>query len=167
MILAIGDVGIRVLIELCQRILDGNGMPADWAMSGAIHILEGEGYIMTCGMHWDVKSLENAMKIIENVFDKRLRKVATIDDMQFGFIPDKGSIDATFIVTRLQEEYLAKQKKLYIRFEYLEKAFAGIQSKVMVWIVRINGMPDALVRAVMSLYKGARTKVTSYRKCFT
>ena len=30
MILAKGDVGIRVLIELYQRILDGKGMPADW-----------------------------------------------------------------------------------------------------------------------------------------
>ena len=33
MILASGDVGIRVLMELCQRILDGKGMPEDWATS--------------------------------------------------------------------------------------------------------------------------------------
>ena len=28
-ILSSGDVGIRVLVELCLRILDGQGMPAD------------------------------------------------------------------------------------------------------------------------------------------
>ena len=40
MIQASGDVGIRVLMELCQRILDGNWIPADWATSVAIPILK-------------------------------------------------------------------------------------------------------------------------------
>ena len=40
MILASGDVGIRVLMELCERILDGKGMPVDWATSVAISILK-------------------------------------------------------------------------------------------------------------------------------
>ena len=39
-ILASGDVGIKVLMEFCQRILDGKGMPADWATSVAIPILK-------------------------------------------------------------------------------------------------------------------------------
>ena len=38
MILASGDVGIRVLMKPCQRILDEKGMPADWATSVAIPI---------------------------------------------------------------------------------------------------------------------------------
>ena len=33
-----GDVGIRVLMELCHGILDQNGMPKDWATSVAIPI---------------------------------------------------------------------------------------------------------------------------------
>ena len=33
MILASGDVGISVLEEHCQRILDGRGIAADWAIS--------------------------------------------------------------------------------------------------------------------------------------
>ena len=42
MILASGDVGIRVLMELCHRILDGKKMPDDWATSVAITILKGK-----------------------------------------------------------------------------------------------------------------------------
>ena len=41
MVLAMGDVGIRVLIELCQRILDGDGIPEDRATSVSIHIFKG------------------------------------------------------------------------------------------------------------------------------
>ena len=42
MILASGDVGIRVLMELCQRTQDGKWTPADWATSAAIPIFKGE-----------------------------------------------------------------------------------------------------------------------------
>ena len=37
-ILASVDIGIRALMEPCQRILDGKGMPADRATSVAILI---------------------------------------------------------------------------------------------------------------------------------
>ena len=40
MILASGDVEIRVLKELCQRIQEGKGMPADRATSVAIPIFK-------------------------------------------------------------------------------------------------------------------------------
>ena len=36
-----------------------------------------------------------------------------VDEMQFGFMPGKGTIDAVFILRRLQDEYLDKEKKLY------------------------------------------------------
>ena len=42
MILANGDVGIIVLMESCHRILDGRGMPKDWATSVAIPIFREE-----------------------------------------------------------------------------------------------------------------------------
>ena len=40
MILASGDVGIRVVMEFCHRILYGKGMPEDWATSVAIPFLK-------------------------------------------------------------------------------------------------------------------------------
>ena len=40
MIIVSGDVGIRVLVQHCHRTLDGIGMPADWATSVAIPIIE-------------------------------------------------------------------------------------------------------------------------------
>ena len=70
MILASGDVGIRVLMEVCQRILDGKGMPEDWATSVAIPIFKGKGDITNCGMYRGVQLLEHAMKIVEKVIGK-------------------------------------------------------------------------------------------------
>ena len=35
----------------------------------------------------------------------------TVNGMQFGFMPESGTIDAVFILRRLQEEYHTKGKR--------------------------------------------------------
>ena len=79
--------------------------------------------------------------------------------MQFGFLPDKDTIEAAFFLWRIQQEYLTKQKKLYVCFVDLEKAFHRVPRKVVEWAMRKRGIPEALATAVMSLYKGAGTTV--------
>ena len=39
---------------------------------------------------------------------KRLHTIETVDETLFGFMPECGTIDAVFILRRLQEEYYAK-----------------------------------------------------------
>ena len=34
----------------------------------------------------------------------------TVDEMPFGFVPDRGTIDAVFIIIAMQKEYNAKEK---------------------------------------------------------
>ena len=74
-------------------------------------------------------------------------------------MPGKCTIDAVFFLWRIQQEYLSKQKKLYMCFVDLEKAFDRVPRKVVEWAMRKKGIPEALATAVMSLYKDARTKV--------
>ena len=71
--------------------------------------------------------------------------------MQFGFMPGKGTIDAVLILARMQEEYLAKQEKLYMYFVDMEEEFDRVPKKVVEWAMRKKGIPEALVAAVMSL----------------
>ena len=51
-----------------------------------------------------------------------------MDDMTFGFMPDKSTIVA--ILRRMQDDYSTKQEKLYICFVDLEKAFDRSPRKV-------------------------------------
>ena len=44
-------------------------------------------------------------------------------------------------------------------FEDLEKAFYRVPMKVFDWALRKKGIPDVLVRSVMSLCEGAKTRV--------
>ena len=92
------------------------------------------------------------MKIVERAIERRIREVVEVNDMQFGFMPEKGTTDAIFILRRLQEEYSGKDKKLYMCFVDLEKAFDRVPRKVMEWAMRKKGLPEIMVKAVMSLY---------------
>ena len=82
-----------------------------------------------------------------------------VGDMQFGFMPGKGTTNALFILRRMQEEFRGREKKLYMCFVDLKKAFDRVPRKVMKWALRKKSLPEVLVKAVMSLYEGSRTKV--------
>ena len=43
MIASSGETGIGVMVELCQGVLDGRGMPDEWALSVVVPIFEGKG----------------------------------------------------------------------------------------------------------------------------
>ena len=58
-----------------------------------------------------------------------------------------------FILGRLQEEYHAKRKRLYMCFVGLEKAFDRVPRKVLEWALRMKGIPEVLIRSVVSLYE--------------
>ena len=59
-------------------------------------------------------------------------------------MPGKGTIDAVFILRRLQEEYLDKEKKLYMCFVDLKKATDKIPRKVLEWAMRKRGIPKVM-----------------------
>ena len=79
--------------------------------------------------------------------------------MQFGFMPVRGTTDALFAVRRMHEEYKNKEKNLYACLTDIEKALDIVARKVMEWVMRKKGLPEVIVRVVMSLYHGAKKKV--------
>ena len=49
------------------------------------------------------------MNVMERVFEKRLHRIVTVDKIHYFFsMPERGTIDAVFILIRLHEEYHAK-----------------------------------------------------------
>ena len=151
MIIASGTFGVGVMKKLCQRMLDGEGMPEEWKTSAVFPIFKGKGGVMDCGAYNGVKMLKHAMKIVERVLENRIRGLVTIDEMQLGFMPGKGTTHALFILRRMQEEFRGREKKLYMFFVDLEKAIDRVPRKVMEWALRKKELAEVLVQAVMSL----------------
>ena len=80
-----------------------------------------------------------------------------IDDMQFGFVPGKGTVDAIFMARQLQEKFLEKRKDLFFAFVDLEKAFDRVPREVVRWALRQLGVEEWLVQTVMTMYQRVRT----------
>jgi len=76
---------------------------------------------MECGSYRAIKLLEHETKVIERVFEGRIREKLNFDVMQFGFMPGKGTTDAIFTVRQMQDKYGCKRKKLYFAFVDLMK----------------------------------------------
>ena len=128
------------MAEICQKVLEGFGMSAEWALSIMVPIFKGKGDIRNCSYYGAVKLLKIGMKVVEMVLEKRLCGIVSVDEMQFGFIPGRGTIIAVFILRRMQQEYHAKGKDLYMCFADLEKPFDRVPRNVLEWAMRKKGM---------------------------
>ena len=64
-----------------------------------------------CGAYKGVKLLEHAIKIEQTMLENGIRELVKINDVQFGYMPGKGTAHAQYILRRMQEEFYKKEKK--------------------------------------------------------
>ena len=81
LIAASGGVGIQMTAVICQKALDGFGMPAEWALRIEVPIFKGKGDIRKCSCYRAVKLLEHDMKVMERMFEKMLCRIVSVDKM--------------------------------------------------------------------------------------
>ena len=81
---------------------------------------------------------EQAIKFINWIGDSLIRQVVTIDESQFGFVPGRGTTDASFVICQLQEKYFTVDKQIYMYMAIvdLEKAFNRVPQNVFWWAMR-------------------------------
>ena len=72
MISASKEIEISVMVELCQCVLDGKGMPDEWQTSVLVPIFKGKEDVRNCYTYKGVKLLEHTMKIIEKMLERRI-----------------------------------------------------------------------------------------------
>ena len=120
-----------------------------------------------------LKPTKQVMKVLERIMDCLIRHLVFIDDSQFGFVPGRDATDAVIVVTQLRV-YLATNKRFYMAFVDLEKAFDGVPRKVIRWALRklgvdcVTGVGDVCQWAEPCLYLwGVQWRVWSEGLMFT
>ena len=145
------------MVELCQTVLDGRRMPDEWVLSVVVSIFKGKRDAMSCGAYREVTRACN----------EDCKKGAREENAPYGesgrdaiwFYARQRNNRYSVHLRRLQEKYVDKEKKLYMCFVDLEKAFDRVPRRVLEFAMRKRGIPEAMVRAVMNLYEGAKTRV--------
>ena len=86
-------------------------VPEPQKKSEIVPVYKEKGDPIECGNYRGIKLLEHGLKIMEKILDKKLRKMISINQMQFGFSEGKCRTDTIFIVRQLQEKMLEKNKR--------------------------------------------------------
>jgi Reverse transcriptase (RNA-dependent DNA polymerase) len=85
--------------------------------------------------------------------------VVSLNDVQFGFRPGRGTTYAIFIVRHIQERFLKKKRNFWMAFVDPEKAFDRIPREVVWWALRHLGVEEWLVTVSRAMYEGVTTAV--------
>ena len=116
MLLASGDAGLERIISLFNFISKEKRIPSKWNTSVIINCFKYKGEATERGNCRGLKLLEHRWKVFKRIIEKEIKKVIDIREMQFGFMPGAGTIDAIFVARQLRENTLEKRKPLFRRF---------------------------------------------------
>ena len=152
-------MGASMIRDLAAAIIRDGKVPSDWEQSFIVCFYKGKGDALERGNYRGLKLTEQVMKVLERIVDGLIRQVVSTDDSQFGFVPGRGTTDAIFVIRQLQDKYLAANKRLYMAFVDLEKAFDRVPRKVIWWALRKLGVDEWIVRLVQGMYSNARSRV--------
>ena len=66
-------------------------MPAECALSIPVPIFKRKGDIWNCSCSRAVKLLEHGMNVVERMLEKKFLRIVSVDEMQFGFMPERNN----------------------------------------------------------------------------
>ena len=152
---ASGGLGTSWMTDLTNNIVKEGCIHDDWENIFLVPVHKGKGDPLVCGSYMAIKLLEQPMKVPERVLDKKIRCQVSIDSMQLGFTPGKGTSDVIFIMRHVPEKHNKEKGEAVLCFVELEKAFDRVQREVVRWALMKLGVDEWLVRTVMVLYTEA------------
>ena len=105
MLKAAGEERVVLARKLAEAVF-----PVDWEESFILNLYKGKDEALDCGNYRGLKltDQDQVMKLLEWVLDSTIHQTVNIDEMQFAFVPGRGTIDAMFIVRQLvaDENYI-------------------------------------------------------------
>ena len=143
-----GEMGIKLLTRLFNRLLVGEWMPEEWRRSVLILIYKNKGDAQCCGNYREIKLMSDTIKVWERIIEARLRDIVEISKQQYGFMPGKETTDAMFALRMLMEKYREGQRELHCVFVDLKKAYDRIPWEELWYCMRKSGIAEKYVRLV-------------------
>ena len=156
---AANNVIIYCMTSIFHQIVYKSRVPNDWHVPYIINLFKGKVDALSCGSYRDLKLQDHVTKVLERILTTIICEKVSADNMQFGFIPGRGTTDVIFILVLLQEKYLNKKKNDYFAFVNLERALDPVPPTALWWAVQKLGIDEWSIQTVKFMYYNVHSKV--------
>jgi hypothetical protein len=75
--------------------------------------------------------MSHTMKLCEMIIKHRLRRVTNVTENQFGFMSERSTMEAIFLIRQFMERCREQKKDLHIIFIDMEKTYDKVTRNVM------------------------------------
>ena len=97
MLKATGEEGVELTRQLTDAVFSCGVIPWDHEKF-IVNLYKGKGETLDCGNYHGLKLTDQVMKLLEWVLDFNIHKMVNINEIQFSFVPGRGTTDAIIIV---------------------------------------------------------------------
>ena len=107
-----------------------------------------------CEKHRKISLMSHVTKLVLRIVINRIRG-RTLDEIapvHYGFMPDKGTGNAIFVLRRLVERSVEKQRDVYICFIDYNKAFDTVKHESLVEFLQSLDADKSETRLLTNLY---------------
>lgn len=157
-----GEQAVQMLLKLFHKIQQQAKIPNDWTI-GLILPIHKKGDRTDCNNYRGITLLSVVMKVYEQIIENRLRVVVepTLTETQSGFRKGRSTQDHVFTLKDIIYKSLTTDKKVYMAFLDLEKAFDRTP-RARIWdSLRKRNVSNKLIKAVKSIYRETNNCVIS------
>ena len=161
MISACGDFCIKTITKMANKIYDTGNIPNEMKKSIFIAIPKKAG-TTECNMHRTLSLMSHITKIILKVVLERIKHktIPEIAEQQYGFMKEKGTRNAIFILRMIAERAIEMQKDVYVCFIDYTKAFDKVKHKDLIDMLQQIGLDGKDLRLIRNLYWNQTAAVT-------
>ena len=152
-LVAAGEVGLLELTQLSNRMDTQGSFPSELNKSIFITLPKVNGTIK-CEKHRTVSLRRHVTKLVLRIVINSIRGI-TLDEIapaQYGFMSDKGTGNAIFVLRRLVERSIEKQRDVYTCFIDYSKAFDTVKHESLVELLQSLDVDRSETRLLTNLY---------------
>ena len=119
-----------------------------------------------CSNFRTISIMNHSTKILLRIIINRMKNAihAEVNECQYGFMPDKGTRNAVYVLNRIAERSKQVQKKVFCCFIDYTKAFDRVQHNILFEILSDLDVNDKDIRLLHNLYFGQKANI---RACNT
>jgi len=153
MIIALEEFGIEQLTKFANKVYDAGKFPDELSKSIFIALPKVNGAI-ECDLHRTISLMSHVTKIILRVILLRARNKVRqeISDEQYGFMKDRGTRNAIYMMRLMAERAIEMQRDLYVCFIDFKKAFDRVKHKDLMVMLNDIKIDSKDLRVIQDLY---------------